>query len=529
MAEAGIHAPEAKGSRQGGRVGGTFGGRCRRREVSGWTAAAAAVTLQRTDVRRDNDPNPAAGTVTRPLRLHFVCSECGAATPKWQGRCDGCGAWNTLGEGVAVGGTGTPRRPRVVRGAVAERLDRIGDGSGQRCPTGEAELDRVLGGGIVAGSLILLGGDPGIGKSTLALQLAARVGSAEQPVLYCAGEESAAQVAMRAARLGCRLPTVAVLPETHLEAVVGAIDAARPPLAVVDSVQTLNAAGAGGSPGSPSQVREGVARLLTLAKETGVPLVLVGHVTKEGAIAGPRTLEHMVDVVLYLEGERHGEHRLLRGVKNRFGSTGELGLFTMESDGLQALEAPGRAFVDETSLAVPGNVLTVACEGSRPLVVEIQALVAPTAFGLPRRTSSGFDLGRLHLLIAVLERRAAVSLGQADVFLNVVGGVRLADPSADLGVAMALASAASDRVVAAGMVVIGEVGLGGEVRRASRLEPRLAEAAALGQLAAVVPATGRVAHHGGLSLHRVATVRAAMEVLGTRGVKRTRSVVVAKA
>ncbi|HEY8676230.1 MAG TPA: DNA repair protein RadA [Candidatus Dormibacteraeota bacterium] len=451
---------------------------------------------------------------TRAVRLQHVCSDCGASAPKWQGRCDGCGAWNTLGEGMAV--SGVLQRSRSSLGTVAAQpLDRVGDGTSQRTRTGIGELDRVLGGGVVAGSLILLGGDPGIGKSTLALQLAAHMGVAGRPVLYCAGEESAVQVAMRADRLGCRLPSVAVLAETDLDAVAAAIELARPPLAVVDSVQTLNAQDAAGTPGSPAHVREGVARLLTVAKQTGVPIVLVGHVTKEGAIAGPRTLEHMVDVVLYLEGERHGEHRLLRGVKNRFGSTGELGLFTMEEGGLRQLDAPGRAFLDENSLSVPGNVLTVTCEGSRPLVVEIQALVAPTSFGLPRRTSSGFDLGRLHLILAVLERRAAIPLGQADVFLNVVGGVRLADPAVDLGVALALAGAARDRVVARDTVVLGEVGLGGEVRRASRLEARLGEAAALGQLAAVVPDTGRVPAGAGLRLHRVASVSAALAVLQT--------------
>jgi DNA repair protein RadA/Sms len=451
-------------------------------------------------------------TVARAPRLQFVCSDCGAATPKWQGRCDGCGAWNTLGEGFSVPGAPTRSRRSFSR-VAAQALDSVGDGTGQRRPTGIDELDRVLGGGVVSGSLILLGGDPGIGKSTLALQLAARMGRPDDPVLYCAGEESALQVAMRAERLGCRVPSVAVLPETDLDALTEAIGSARPPLAVVDSIQTVSAPGAAGTPGSPGQVREAVARLLTVAKETGVPIVLVGHVTKEGAIAGPRTLEHMVDVVLYLEGERHGEHRLLRGVKNRFGSTGELGLFTMESEGLRELDAPGRAFLDENSLAVPGNVLTVTCEGTRPLVVEIQALVAPTSFGLPRRTSSGFDLGRLHLLLAVLERRAGVLLGQADVFLNVVGGVRLADPAVDLGVALALAGAARNHVLPGDTVVVGEVGLGGEVRRASRLDARLAEAQALGQVAAVVPEGGR-ASSAGLRLHRVSSLTAALALLG---------------
>jgi DNA repair protein RadA/Sms len=406
------------------------------------------------------------------------------------------------------------RRRRSRPAAVA--LDRVGDGADQVRSSGIAELDRVLGGGVVAGSLILLGGDPGIGKSTLALQLAARTGSAARPVLYCAGEESAVQVAMRAERLGCRLPSVEVLAETDLDAVVEAIESTRPPLAIVDSVQTLSAPEIAGTPGSPGQVREAVGRLLTVAKVTGVPIVLVGHVTKEGAIAGPRTLEHMVDVVLYLEGERHGEHRLLRGVKNRFGSTGELGLFTMESDGLRELDAPGRAFLDESSLSVPGNVLTVACEGTRPLVVEIQALVTATSFGLPRRTSSGFDIGRLHLLLAVLEKRAGIRLHEADVYLNVVGGVRIADPSADLAVAVAVAGAASDRLLQPQTVVLGEVGLAGEVRRASRIDVRLAEATSLGQDCAVMPAGGRIPTAPGLRLRRVATVSAALALLTHR-------------
>ncbi len=451
-------------------------------------------------------------TITRAPRLQFICSDCGAASPKWQGRCDGCGSWNTLGEGVVA--PASVARTQAGRGiAVAQPLDRIGDGRDRRQATGIGELDRVLGGGLVGGSLLLLGGDPGIGKSTLALQLAARMGRPGHPVLYCAGEESPGQVAMRAERLDCLLPSVAVLAETDLDAIAAAIEDARPPLAVVDSIQTVDAGEAPGTPGSPGHVRAAVARLLTVAKDTGVPIVLVGHVTKEGAIAGPRTLEHMVDVVLYLEGERHGEHRLLRGVKNRFGGTGELGLFTMETSGLRELDAPGRAFLDENSLVVPGNVLTVTCEGTRPLVVEIQALVAPTSFGLPRRTSSGFDLGRLHLLLAVLERRAGVPLGQADVFLNVVGGVRLADPAVDLGVALAVAGAARNRVLPRDTVVLGEVGLGGEVRRASRLDARLSEAEALGQVGAVVPEGGRAPASRGLRLRRVSSVSAALAVL----------------
>jgi DNA repair protein RadA/Sms len=294
---------------------------------------------------------------------------------------------------------------------------------------------------------------------------------------------------MRAGRLGCDGREVAVVAETDLDAVLATVESLRPPLAVVDSVQTLHDAGQPGTPGSIAQVRGAVHRLLLCAKQTGVPILLIGHVTKDGAIAGPRTLEHMVDVVLYLEGERHGDHRLLRGVKNRFGASDELGVFVLDAEGMREEDAPGRAFLDETTLGVPGNVLTVACEGSRPLAVEVQALVAPTRFGLPRHTASGFDLGRLHLLAAVLEKRARILLGQADVFVNAVGGVRLAEPAADLAVALAVAASARELCPPPGSVVIGELGLGGEVRRVRRLEQRLQEARQLGMRTAVVPAS----------------------------------------
>jgi DNA repair protein RadA/Sms len=355
-------------------------------------------------------------------------------------------------------------------------------------PTGIAECDRVLGGGFVPGGLVLLGGDPGIGKSTLALQLAGRCGCDDAPAVYCAGEESAAQVAMRARRLGCAGGRVAVVAETDLDAVLAAIEDLRPPLAVVDSVQTLHDTSQPGMPGSIAQVRGAVHRLLMCSKQSGVPILLIGHVTKDGAIAGPRTLEHMVDVVLYLEGERHGDHRLLRGIKNRFGATDELGVFVLDDEGMREETAPGRAFLDETTLGVPGNVLTVTCEGSRPLAVEVQALVAPTRFGLPRHSASGFDLSRLHLLTAVLEKRARILLGQADVFVNAVGGVRLAEPAADLAVTLAVAAAARELCPPPGSVVIGELGLGGEVRQVRRLEQRLIEARQLGFRTAVIPA-----------------------------------------
>jgi DNA repair protein RadA/Sms len=377
-----------------------------------------------------------------------------------------------------------------------------------------AECDRVLGGGIVPGALILLGGDPGIGKSTLALELAARAGTAGSPSLYCAGEESAAQLAMRAARTGRAGPGVAVAAETDLDTLLAAIEARRPPLAVIDSVQTLHDPAVTGVPGSIAQVRDAVARLLVCAKATAVPILLVGHVTKDGAIAGPRTLEHMVDVVLYLEGEHHGEHRLLRGVKNRFGATDELGVLVLDEQGIRESDAPGRAFVEEASLGSPGSVLTVSCEGSRPLAVEVQALVAPTPFGLPRRTASGFDLARLHVLIAILEKRAHVRLGAADVYVNAVGGVRLSEPAADLAVAMAVAGAARDRPAGSGCVALGELGLGGEVRAVRRLEQRLAEAAALGLPTAIVPAAWAGTPPPGICCHPVATLEEALRPFG---------------
>jgi len=423
-------------------------------------------------------------SAARTAKVRHVCAECGAVAPKWQGRCPTCGRWNSLVEEREL----RPARRAAGPAPTPVLVGEVPSASLVWQPTGMGECDRVLGGGFVPGCLVLLGGDPGIGKSTLALQLAGRCGSEAGPALYCAGEESAAQVAMRARRLGCVGREVAVVAETDLDAVLATIEGLRPPLAVVDSVQTLHDTGQPGMPGSIAQVRGAVHRLLVCAKQTGVPILVIGHVTKDGAIAGPRTLEHMVDVVLYLEGERHGDHRLLRGIKNRFGATDELGVFVLDDDGMREETAPGRAFLDETTLAVPGNVLTVTCEGSRPLAVEVQALVAPTRFGLPRHSASGFELSRLHLLAAVLEKRARILLGQADVFVNAVGGVRLAEPAADLAVALAVAAAAQELCPPPGSVVIGELGLGGEVRQVRRLEQRLLEARQLGFRTAIIPA-----------------------------------------
>lgn len=371
----------------------------------------------------------------------------------------------------------------------------------------------MLGGGLVAGSVVLLGGDPGIGKSTLALQIARSRGLDDAPALYCAGEESADQLALRARRLGCASDGVRVLVETDLDTVLATVASLRPPVAVIDSVQTLHDPSVPGGPGSPSQVREAVLRVAACAKAADVPVILVGHVTKEGAIAGPRTLEHMVDVVLYLEGDRLGDHRLLRGIKNRFGSTGEMGLLTMDESGIRELDAPGRAYIDGASLDVAGSVLAVTCDGIRPLVVEVQALTVKSNYGLPRRTASGFDLNRLHLLLAVLEKRCGIKLGEHDVFANVVGGVRLVDPGVDLAVALAIAGSAKSLRLPAGRAVMGEVGLAGEVRRVRRLDQRLAEAATLGMEEVICPAVTGARPVAGLRVRGVKTISEAVGCL----------------
>jgi DNA repair protein RadA/Sms len=444
-------------------------------------------------------------------RVHFICSACGAEAPKWQGRCPACEAWNSLSE-AAVRLTG--RSASRAAAAASTPLEAVMSTPVRLRSTGSLEVDRVLGGGIVPGSVVLLGGDPGIGKSTLAFQVSHRCGDQTSPALYCSGEESLEQLALRARRLGCTGARVRLLVESDVDTVIATIEAERPSLVVVDSVQTLRDVATAGPPGSASQVRAAVLRMSDVAKATGVPVLLVGHVTKEGAIAGPRTLEHMVDVVLYLEGERLGEHRLLRGIKNRFGATGDVGLFSMERDGMRDLAAPGRGMLDAASLGAAGSVLTVTCDGLRPLAVEVQALAVASPFEFPRRTASGFELNRLHLMLAVLAKRAGIALPRLDVFVNVAGGIRLIDPGTDLAVALAVAGSALDRVVSPTCAVIGELGLGGEVRRVSRTEVRLAEAAAVGMDAVVLPDTFRGTVPAGIRCHRVRNVTEAVALLG---------------
>jgi DNA repair protein RadA/Sms len=412
--------------------------------------------------------------------VQHACSECGYATGKWLGRCPACGSWGTLVEERALapaGGRSASARPLL-------RLVEVEAADAERIPTGVAELDRVLGGGLVPASLVLVSGDPGIGKSTLLL-MALRALSGSRKVLLVTGEESAAQVKLRADRLGGG-GDVHILAETNLDDVCATLERERPEVCVIDSVQTLYAPELGSAPGSVAQVREAAGRLLRVAKEHGVATFLVGHVTKEGAVAGPRVLEHLVDCVLNFEGDRYRSHRVLRAVKNRFGSTNELGVFEMTSVGLVAVEDPSELF-GRPEEEQAGSAVVCTIEGTRPLLLEVQALVSPTDLAMPRRVGTGVDPKRLSMLVAVLGRHAGVGLGQADVFVNVAGGVRIDEPGADLGIALAIASAARNAPVRSGVACFGEVGLTGRLRPVSQAERRLAECAKLGFASALVP------------------------------------------
>lgn len=426
------------------------------------------------------------------LKTKFFCQQCGHEEFKWVGRCPGCGAWNTMVEELvsreaARGGSFTGGIwPDSL--AKPQPITEIGLGEEIRLGTGSQELDRVLGGGIVPGSLVLVGGDPGIGKSTLLLQVANAVSRINGPVIYASGEESDRQIGMRAQRLGALGSQLFVLAETNLGMVEGHLAAIKPRVLIVDSIQTVFREEISSAPGSVGQVRECTAHLLRMAKSTGTAIFLVGHVTKEGAIAGPRVLEHMVDTVLYFEGERHNSFRVLRAVKNRFGSTNEIGIFEMTEGGLREVVNPSELFMAQRPKGEAGSVVTVSMEGTRPVLVEIQALVTPTTFGMPRRMTAGVDFNRVVLIAAVLEKRVGLHLGSQDIYVNVAGGVKLSEPAVDLGIAMALASSLRDRPLDPGLAVMGEIGLTGEIRAVSHLEKRVREAAKLGFTSCVVPA-----------------------------------------
>ncbi|MFD1673179.1 DNA repair protein RadA [Alicyclobacillus fodiniaquatilis] len=418
-------------------------------------------------------------------KTQYVCQACGHIEIKWMGRCPGCGEWNTLVEETVA-----PMRSTAVAATKAspQPIQSIPAQTEQRFQTGMTECDWVLGGGIVPGSLVLIGGDPGIGKSTLLLQLSQAIASQQKRVLYVSGEESASQIKLRAERLGTVHDELYVLAETDLDLVIESAMQVKPDFLIVDSIQTVFRPSLTSAPGSVAQVRECTGMLLRVAKSHNIATFIVGHVTKDGALAGPRMLEHMVDAVLYFEGERHHMYRVLRAVKNRFGSTNELAVFEMHDNGLQEVSNPSLLFLSERQTIVPGSAVVAAMEGRRPLLLEVQALVAPTGFATPRRMATGADYTRVNMLLAVLERRMGMQVQACDAYVNVAGGVRVDEPAVDLGIAMALVSSHRDRPLARGDIYIGEVGLTGEVRTVTRLAERLREAQKLGFQRCVIPA-----------------------------------------
>ncbi|MBM4193628.1 MAG: DNA repair protein RadA [Gemmatimonadetes bacterium] len=448
-------------------------------------------------------------------RTQYRCSECGADHAKWSGRCDVCGEWNTIAEERdgsrtsrkrAGGGAGKSGRASGAdantpfTGAPA-RLATVADTATERIATGLSEFDFALGGGIVPGSLILVGGEPGIGKSTVLLQVAAALEAAGRPTLYVSGEESPVQVKLRADRIGSSALDVPLLAETDVATIMDVAAAARPALLIVDSIQTVYSADLEGAPGNVGQVRECAAQLMRFAKESGVAIALIGHVTKGGGIAGPKTLEHIVDTVLYFEGDSTLEHRVLRATKNRFGSVDEIGVFRMTAEGLEGVGNPSALFLSDRNAAhASGSAVTALVEGSRPVLVEVQGLAAKSGYGTSQRVATGVDGKRMAMLLAVLERRAALPTSALDVFVNVVGGARVHEPAGDLAIAAALASSVHDRILDPRHVFIGEVGLGGELRPVTQLERRLAEAARMGMTTAFVPERGAPRGVGALAV-----------------------------
>ena len=419
-------------------------------------------------------------------RTVFICQQCGNQQPRWLGKCPDCGTWDSFVEqsvtkptSSRTASTLSTTRPTPITSVVTGGFDRL--------PVEGDEFTRVLGGGLVPGSLVLMGGDPGIGKSSLLLQAGARFAEQVGPVLYISAEESAQQLRLRAERLGRLTPELYVLSETNLDAAINAITEIKPALVVVDSVQTVYLEEISSAAGSVSQVREVALRLLRLAKEQALPIFLVGHVTKEGTIAGPRALEHIVDVVLYLEGDRFHQYRMLRGVKNRFGSTDEVGVFEMTPTGMHEVANPSLVFLAERSAGTPGSSVAVTMEGTRPILVEVQALTSHTQAAQPRRTANGFDPNRLVMLIAVLSKRVGLPLFNQDVYVNVVGGLRITEPAADLAVAVAIASSFRNQRIDPDLALVGELGLSGELRSVSQLERRLGEASKLGFKRALCP------------------------------------------
>lgn len=445
--------------------------------------------------------------MAKPKSL-FICSACGYESPKWFGCCPGCGEWNTMNEEIISQNQST--RATAARPALSLKLDEIKSDSGIRYKTGLNELDRVLGGGIVKGSLVLLSGDPGIGKSTLLLQICRYLDSSLD-LLYISGEESAHQIKLRAQRLGVVNPKLSIMCETDVLSIVEYMRTKKPDMVIVDSIQTMDYADVNSSPGSVTQVRESASVFMRAAKSLGIPIILVGHVNKDGNIAGPKVLEHIVDAVLYFEGNRNFSYRILRAVKNRYGSTNEIGVFEMQDRGLAEVENPSLMLISGKPKNTPGSCIACAMEGSRPIMAEVQALVTPTAFGTPRRMSTGFDYNRTSMLLAVLEKRAGYFFGNMDTYVNIVGGLKLEEPATDLSVAMALVSSLKDSVVSDDTLAFGEIGLAGEIRGVGNCEQRVREAVRLGFSRCIIP------HHNLKTLSE--KIAGDTEIIGVRNIR----------
>ena len=456
--------------------------------------------------------------MAKAAKTVFFCKECGYESGKWLGQCPGCFAWNSFVEApqapkkAAVKAAG----PSALLFERPKRLSEIESSEEDRTGTGFGELDRVLGGGLVKGSLILVGGDPGIGKSTLLLQVCRNLSTNEQRVLYISGEESFRRIKMRADRIGSFSENLTILCETSLDRITEVLQEEKPNVAVVDSIQTMYKEDVDSAAGSVSQVREGTNLLMQIAKGLGITIFLIGHVTKEGVVAGPRTLEHMVDTVLYFEGEKNASYRIIRGVKNRFGATNEIGVFEMAQEGLREVKNPSEYMLSGRPLEASGSVVSCSMEGTRPILVEIQGLVCKTNFGLPRRTAAGVDYNRMNLLLAVLEKRAGLHMSECDAYVNLAGGVKITEPAMDLGIVMALVSSYKDRPVDDQTIIFGEVGLAGEIRSVNMAQARVREAAKLGFTTCILPKSnlkGLKEESGNMRLVGVQTLREAIGLL----------------
>lgn len=450
------------------------------------------------------------------IKTIFICRSCGYQTPKWMGKCPDCGQWETLVEEKEAGNALPVKGlPQTFAAQKPVPIDTVELAQESRLLTEIKEFDRVLGGGLVTGSLVLIGGDPGIGKSTLMLQALAGLSHRGHKVLYVSGEESISQIKMRSERLGTMTSNLLVVSEIDLEAIMVMVNDIQPDVLVIDSIQTMFSGDLGSAPGSVSQVREATMHLMILAKKTNIPIFLVGHVTKDGAIAGPRIMEHMVDTVLYFEGDRNHIFRILRAVKNRFGSTNEIGVFEMKEMGLTEVSNPSAVFLSERPENAPGSIVTASMEGTRPILIEIQGLAGSTSFGTPRRTILGLDPNRVALIVAVMEKKLGLNLMGQDIFMNVAGGVKVAEPAVDMGIIAAVASSFLDKSIDADSVVLGEVGLTGEVRAISHADIRLAEIRKMGFLRCLLPKSNlkQVSHTKGIDIIGISNIQEAMEIL----------------